>query len=97
MWLSCSGCRCVTTTNARPESDGSASKKDRSAGSPPAEAPIPTTVNAFGLLIGSTGAFASGSGSCFRVFFAGLVGDFCEFLLFLDAIVLRMVTSFSQK
>jgi hypothetical protein len=43
-WLSWSGESCTTTTNASPVSPGTFAKKLLSAASPPAEAPIPTTV-----------------------------------------------------
>src|SRR5512140_2794856 len=42
IWLSCSGERCVTTTNAIPESEGIASKKRCKAISDPADPAMPT-------------------------------------------------------
>ncbi len=59
MWLSCSGERWVTTTNAMPESDGSAPKKAWSALSDPAEPAIPTIVGPVGVGLAAAAALAA--------------------------------------
>src|SRR5579883_1088494 len=71
-WLSCVGDKCRTTANAMPGLSGMASKNCRSAGMPPADAPIATSGFVF-CLLRETGAAALGAdffGATFRFAFA---------------------------
>ncbi len=73
MWLSCSGDKCVMTTNAMPVSSGSALKKVWRAVNAPAEPAIPTTVGPTGVCGAEEeflGLFDRAAGLDFPLFFA---------------------------
>jgi hypothetical protein len=71
-------------------SDGMESKNAPNAASPPAEAPIPTTVSRASLFEGSWGAGASSLSG----FFVADFGDCLGFVVFFSAILLLLVTLF---